>query len=294
MNASDLNDTCRRHLAEGERAGMRYRLTVPRDSVSGHIGFDMGRNAGTSLDFKDYREYQPGDDLRHIDWHAFARTDRLTVKLYREEVSPHVDIVLDGSSSMALENTEKARAALGLSALLAVAAVNARCTASGWLAGNGIRRVSAGTEQPSLWNGVELDYRGNPADAFGSAPAWRRRGIRIFISDLLWPGEPRLVLQRLSEGAATVIVIQLLARSEAEAPLPGSTTLIDVETDEALELFVDSEARARYARALAEHQQNWHRACRQAGALIATVVAEDIAGAWKLDALENAQILGAA
>lgn len=289
-----MNELFRKHLTEGERAGMQYSLVVPRESASGLVGFDMGRKAGSSLDFKDYREYQPGDDLRHIDWHAYARTDRLSVKLYREEVSPHVDIIIDGSRSMALENSAKARATLGLAAVFAMAAANAKCTHCAWIASQTFRRVIGGHERPTLWDGIDFDYGGNPMEAFFAPPGWRRNGIRVFISDLLWPGEPLGVLQRLSEGSAAVIVVQLLAKADIEPPPPGSTSLIDVENDGLLELFIDTVTRTRYSKALSDHQQNWHRFCTQTGAFMATIEAEKVTEDWRLGPLEEAQILGIA
>lgn len=286
-----MNDLLRDYLVEGEHAGMRYLLIVPRESFSGLVGADMGRKAGSSLDFKDYREYQPGDDLRHVDWHAYARTDRLTIKLYREEVAPHVDIILDGSRSMALENTRKAQATVGLAAIFAMAAANAKCTHSAWIAAQGFRRINGGHERPALWDGIDFDYGGNPIEAFATAPGWRRNGIRVFISDLLWPGEPLTVLQRLADGAATVIIIQLLAKADIEPPPPGSTSLVDVENKEMLELFVDALTRNRYSKALSDHQQNWQRFCSQTRAFLAIVEAEKVVENWKLDPLEEGQIL---
>jgi uncharacterized protein (DUF58 family) len=229
-----------------------------------------------------------------VDWHAYARSDRLTIKLYREEVAPHVDIILDGSRSMNLEATGKARAALGLAAVFAMAAANARCTHGAWLAAEGMRRVGAGHERPSLWEGVDFDYGGNPWEALSAPAGWRRNGIRIFISDLLWPGEPLAALQRLAEGAAATVIVQVLARADTEPPPPGSTALLDVETGERLDLFVDEATRARYTRALADHQQNWRRFCLQTGAILALLEAENIAQDWRLDPLEAARILATA
>ena len=90
-------------LRDGEKLGLRYALQIPQVAASGIVGSRLGRRAGSSIDFQDYREYQPGDDLRFIDWGIYARTDRLSIKLFREEVTPHLDLVLDGSRSMNLE-----------------------------------------------------------------------------------------------------------------------------------------------------------------------------------------------
>src|SRR4051794_14097653 len=115
----------RRYLVEGERAGLRYALGVPKHAPVGLSGSTLGHRAGSSLEFKDHRDYQPGDDLRHIDWSAYARTDVLSVKLYREEVTPHLDVVVDCSKSMTLEGSSKGPATVALAAFFASAARNA-------------------------------------------------------------------------------------------------------------------------------------------------------------------------
>src|SRR6202012_2601784 len=139
-------------LREGEKLGMRYALQVPQVAASGVVGSRSGRRAGSSIDFQDYREYQPGDDLRFIDWGIYARSDRLTVKLFREEVAPHLDLVLDGSRSMGLEQTRKAEVAGVLAALLATSAANAQCSQAIWLSGEGFQRLPNDTLPPSAWD----------------------------------------------------------------------------------------------------------------------------------------------
>jgi uncharacterized protein (DUF58 family) len=77
-----------------------YQLGLPRTPGSGRSGELLGRGTGTSLEFQEYREYMPGDDIRHLDWSAYARSDSLMVRLYREEISPRMDVLLDVSRSM--------------------------------------------------------------------------------------------------------------------------------------------------------------------------------------------------
>jgi uncharacterized protein (DUF58 family) len=279
-------------LLEGEAAGMRYALAVPRSTASAMSGMQLGERAGSSLEFRDHRDYQPGDDLRRIDWNAFARSDKLTVKLYREEISPHLDIVLDGSRSMALEASAKMQATVGLAAVLAVAAENAGYTHNAWLAREGCAPVTNGTNRPSAWSGIEFDVRSNPVDAFTRLPPrFSRMGMRAFISDLLWLGEPMSVLQHLAQNASSMVVIQVLANADVDPPERGRVRLIDSETDQQREIFIDDSAIKRYRDALARHQQNWHRACRQAGAVMVNIVAEEIIAGWNLEALVKAEIL---
>src|SRR5204863_2114122 len=125
-----------------EQLGARYALQIPQVAASSVIGSRLGRRAGSSIDFQDYREYQPGDDIRFIDWGIYARTDRLNIKLFREEVTPHLDLVLDGSRSMNLEGSAKPRGASTLAALLATAAANAQCSHAVWLSGEGFNRLA--------------------------------------------------------------------------------------------------------------------------------------------------------
>src|SRR5215831_2971172 len=100
------------------------RLALPRTPAGGRLGERLGTGTGSSLEFQDYRQYAPGDDLRHVDWAAYARSEVLTVRLYREEVAPRIDLVLDVSRSMTV-TVPKARAYGELCALLACGCASA-------------------------------------------------------------------------------------------------------------------------------------------------------------------------
>lgn len=285
-------DHFRDYLSEGVRVGQQYALRLPRQTPRGAMGLALGQRAGSSLEFKDYRDYQIGDDLRHIDWNAFARSDQLSIKLYREEITPHLDLVLDISRSMALEGTAKERATLALTAFLATAAANAGFGCAVWLMSDGFRPLQGGNASPALWSEFELNHRGSPAEVLArGAPAWRPRGLRVLVSDLLWVGEPLSALRRFTEGAAAAAVIQLLAEADAHPPEEGALRLIDAETEQRREIHVDAVIVRRYREGLARHQQNWHQACRGCGAIFTTVVAEMLLRDWRLDELIAAEFL---
>lgn len=287
-----MNNSYREFLLAGERVGMRYALAVPRTTSAALAGLQMGQRAGSSLEFKDHRDYQPGDDLRRIDWNAFARSDKLTVKLFREEISPHLDVILDGSRSMAVEPGAKAGAAVALAAALAVAAENAGYSHSAWLTREWCAPVGNSGSRPSVWEEINFDHPGHPAESFANAPPkLRQQGLRILISDLLWLGEPLQLLQQLSQGAAAVVVIQLLANADANPAERGRVRLIDSETEERREIFIDDAAIHRYREALTRHQQNWNHACRQTGATMVEMIAEQVLAGWNLEALVKAEVL---
>jgi uncharacterized protein (DUF58 family) len=285
-----MDATLRQALRDGEQLGLRYALQIPQVAASGLTGSRPGRRTGSSIDFQDYREYQPGDDLRFIDWGIYARTDRLTVKLYREEVTPHLDLVLDGSRSMNLEGTAKAVATAKLSALLATAAANAQCTQAVWLSGEGFQRLANDTLMPSAWDRLELDSQRTLDQSFDIlSPKLRRLGVRVLVSDLLWPGEPLQILRRLRDGAAALFVIQLLGRDDATPPEHGNLRVVDSETGEESEIYIDSGIAKQYSDNLARLQQAWADACRQCGAHMTTLIAEDLESS--LPELEAMQLL---
>lgn len=287
-----MNASLRRFLALGERLGQRYALAIPQSAFAGRVGSLLGRQAGSSIDFQEHRDYQPGDDLRRIDWNIYARSDRLVVKLYREEVNPHLDLLLDGSRSMALPQTGKSAALCWLSSILAVAAQNAGCTHSVWLGQHGFRRLDNDRGQPSIWNGIAFEGTQSLAGVFHQMrPSLRHQGIRILLSDLLWPGDPLVVLRQLAQEAASVWVVQLLGREDVELPESGSLRLLDSETGEELDLYLDASAAEQYRQAMARHQQSWHQACRQTRARLITMTADNILSTQSLKPLEDAGLL---
>jgi uncharacterized protein (DUF58 family) len=284
----NMDARLRKYLAEGEQAARRYSLGIPRHAPVGVSGTTLSNRAGSSLEFKDHRAYEPGDDLRHIDWHAYARTDQLTIKLYREEVIPHIDIVLDGSRSMDLEDTEKGGGGVALAAFFAGAAGRAGYSHTAWLMTERFTPIANGKASPALWDGVRFDHVGGPGPG---SPTWRPRGTRVLISDLLWLGDPLTTLRPFSERSAVTVVVQLLARADVEPPEGKSLRLVDSETGELREIHVDAVAARRYREGLARHQENWHLACRQVGATFLSVVAEDLLRDWNLDELVAAEVL---
>lgn len=287
-----MDPAIKQSLQDGEKLGLRYTLQIPQ-VASGSSGSRSGRRAGSSIDFQDYRDYQPGDDLRFIDWGIYARTDRLTVKLFREEVAPHLDIILDGSRSMNLEQTAKAGAAAKLAALLATAAANAQCSQAVWISGEGFKRLPNDTLPAPAWDKMEWDSRRTPSQSLEiMPPKCRKLGVRALISDLLWPGEPLPVLQRLREGAAALYVIQLLARADVTPPEHGNLRVVDSETGHENEIYIDSMLVKQYASNLATLQQCWADACRQCGARMTTLIAEDMENS--LGELEAIQLLAPA
>jgi uncharacterized protein (DUF58 family) len=289
-----MSDDLRQALIDGEIAGARYRLAPPDNAPGGLAGAHLGQGAGSSLEFMEHRTYQPGDDIRQIDWSAYARTDRLIVKQYRREVVPHLDLALDASASMALPGSGKPRASLALAALLACAAERAGYTHRLWLARDRIDPVAASDAPPSQWPDEVLHFRGkaNPEAAMArTPPPFRPRGVRILVSDLLWAGDPAAFVKRFAAGAATTAVVQVLARADADPQLTGEVRLVDSETGLARDLTIDDAALARVRRRLTDLQTDWARATRRVGGVFCPVTAETFLADWRLPELTATELL---
>ncbi len=245
------------------------------NKVAGADGRRVGTHTGNALEFAEYREYKPGDDIRRLDWGVFARSEQLMVRQFNEEVDPRCDIVIDESASMSAPES-KGHAALGLAALLAAAAVNAGFSLNVWHAAEEWERERS-PESPLDWRPVEFMSAMNPGEsAQNFSGRMLLRGIRIVISDFLWTSVPEDFLKRVSQGARKTILLRL------DFPLPlteadfGPLEIIDSETDESKEFLLDAKVLENYSRKRLTHQELWNRAAVRNGAEIVEILPEEI------------------
>ena len=240
---------------------------MPRTPLRGRVGERLGSGTGSSLEFQDYRPYVPGDDLRHVDWAAYARSEVLAVRLYREEVAPRIDLVLDVSRSMGVTDS-KLRAYGELSALLA-------CACASTVADS---RVITSPLQPQSLHVAEDIERFLACDAARSALeedrlALRRRSLRLVVSDFLFPHDPEALVARLARDCAALAIVQFTSRDEAEPVVEGGRRLVDVEGRGELDLVIDEQAIEDYRIRFGRLRLGLSRAARCAGASFAHVVA---------------------
>jgi len=250
------------------RAAAAFRLATPRTPVGGRLGERLGSGTGSSLEFQDYRHYAPGDDLRHVDWAAYARSDVLTVRLYREEVAPRLDLVLDVSRSMTVTQ-DKARAYGALMGLLACACASTDTD---------VRVVTSSTAEPSHLHRPEEIERFLSCDASSSALEaaqlpLRRRSLRLVVSDFLFPHDAEALVGRLAREGAWLALIQLTLREEAEPPIDGGRRLIDAEGRGELDLVIDDAATRHYRARFGRLRSGLSIATRRVGARFAYVPA---------------------
>ena len=250
------------------RAAAAFRLAMPRTPIGGRVGERLGAGTGSSLEFQEYRPYVNGDDLRHVDWAAYARSELLAVRLYREEVAPRIDIVIDVSRSMAVSEL-KLRAYGELSALLA-------CACASTVGDSRVVTAAGGEPQP-LRTPEDIE-RFLACDAtlsafeHGHLPL-RRRSLRVVVSDFLFPHDADALVSRLARDAAWLAIVQLTLPDEADPATEGGRRLVDVEGRGELDLVIDEQAISDYRARFHRLRLGLATASRRVGGRFAHIVA---------------------
>ena len=278
-------------LESAELSGQRFHLNLSSRFAGGQGGGKYGNKTGQSLEFVEHREYQPGDDIRQVDWSAVARSDKLTIKLFREEITPHIDLLLDLSASMNI-NKEKFNALASLTAIMIKASNNSGYTNNSWLIKDLCRRVEPVNLPINKWVDFEANSKNNTGKTICDFPPKLINGaVRVLISDLFWDQEPLGVLRRLADGAAAVIVIQLVSSQDINPEIYGNMRVIDSESGEALELICDEALVAEYKANFDKHSQYWKECCTKSGAIYCFVEAEKFLKDFVPDELIKNEIL---
>jgi uncharacterized protein (DUF58 family) len=251
------------------------RLRTRKEFLGSQSGSYSSPRRGTSLEFADYRRYAPGDDLRYLDWGIYARSDRLYVKLFREEVDLFVYVFLDASASMGFPSIqEKFLPASHLAAALSYVVLANQDHVKIHLLGG-----TSGASASPFYRGrrrlvdcVQFTTGTKPGGAVDMAAdlarhlqKLRRPGKAILISDMLMPpASYQKGLNLLRAFNLDIAVIQVLARAEVEPPFDrGGVSLVDSETGAELTLEWNSGARQSYQSRLAQHNSQIRSFCHQ-------------------------------
>ncbi len=216
-------------------------------------GERRSRRKGQSVEFADFRNYVPGDDLRLIDWNLYARLDQLFLKLFLEEEDLHFFALVDASESMNFGDPTKLHVAKQLAAALgyvglcradrvSVAALGPqgrsapilRGRASLWKMLQYLESVDSGTNV-SLYDGVkDFSIRNSGT------------GVAVLLTDLMDKQGYESALRMLIGRRMDVFVMHILSPEEIDPPLRGDRKLIDVEDGDAAEVTINSYVLEKY------------------------------------------------
>ncbi len=249
------------------------RLSIGLTERLGAVGYSGGRKSsakGSSLEFSDFREYIPGDDLRRVDWNGYGRFDKLYLKLFLEEKQAAVNLFLDTSKSMDFGG--KIAMAKALAASLAYIAAGGgdrtQIFAFGEKAGAqklGITKKGQLAETLDFLDGLEpgggTDYLRAIRERSGLG-----RGVSIILSDFLSEQAPWDAVKLLQEKKQEVYLLRILTPEEIEPQRGGMVRLVDSETGETRDLELSDHAVSAYKQALRQQESALREFCWQRGA----------------------------
>ncbi len=249
---------------------------IAKTVVNGFVsGLHRSPDYGFSQEFAEYRAYVPGDDLRHVDWNVYARTERAYLKKYRGETNCQLTILLDASNSMrqnshAVSKIDYARYA---AASLSYLATQQRDAAGLIVFDDEVRHyVPPSTRQGQLHrllHGLEIaepnartDY-GKPFHMFQESI--RRRGIVAVFSDF-WEQPETIVrtIEPLRYRGNDVVLFHVLDPEEIKPSFRDPVVLIDLETQESMEVTPDY-ARHEYRPKIDAHMEAIRTKARASG-----------------------------
>ncbi|MEW6320317.1 MAG: DUF58 domain-containing protein [Acidobacteriota bacterium] len=199
---------------------------------------------GFNAEFSQYRRYHPGDDLKHVDWKAFARTDRLFTRQFRETTSMGVLFALDISRSMGLPRSGSKLMTAAVAAGALATLVIDQGDAAGVLAlGEATHYVPPRSGSHHLQVALATLARLEPGAAVPPAVTlrrvaalMRRPGLVVVFSDFYEDAEALSEVRRLTRAGHEVIVVQLTSRDELELTASDATEFIDVETEQRIDV----------------------------------------------------------
>lgn len=239
-----------RFLDPAVLAGITSLDLLAKTVVDGFVaGLHRSPDFGFSQEFAEYRAYTPGDDLRHVDWNLFARTERCYLKRYRGETNSQLTVLLDASNSMQYSSgpPKKMDYARFIAASLFYLAIRNQRDAAGLIVfDDEVREYIRPSTRPGqlarLFAGLETaeprartDYA-KPLRHFQNF--LHRRGIAIVISDFY--EEPQTILRTIAPlrfRGHEVVLFHILDPQEIRPVLKNSAVLVDLETEREMEVI---------------------------------------------------------
>src|SRR4051794_33406312 len=230
---------------------------------------------GFSVEFTEYRQYSPGDDLRYLDWKLFARSDRYYLKRFEDETNLRAWLLVDLSRSMGFGSLAYDKAAYARTAAATIAYfLSLQRDGVGLITFDAaIQEFLPARFRPGhlhrLMMALERAPAGQATDLVAPleqiAQTARKRGLVVLLSDLLAPlEEVETRLGYLRSRGHEVVVMRVLDPAEVEFPFQEAALFQDVESGR--ELYVDPQlARERYRQRFAEHAAGLSRTCNKLG-----------------------------
>jgi uncharacterized protein (DUF58 family) len=238
-------------------------LLTRRPLATGRPGRRRSPQAGSSMEFADYRRYAPGDDFRRIDWRAYARLERLFLRVFEAEENITISILIDSSDSMHYGTPAKIQLATLIAAALAYIALKCEDTVVvGALTDRLAAYRKAGSGTNAIWSvGEFLNQlpRSGKTDLnkalYDLGRVTSSPGLSIVISDFLAPGGYQTGVRALRQLRQEVALLQILAPDELEPELQGDWRLRDSEGNGTIDVSISAQILQAYRQRLSAFTQ---------------------------------------
>ncbi len=247
---------------------------VSRKVFRGRLkGERRSRRKGQSVEFMDYRNYVPGDDLRFLDWNLYARLDKLFLTLFLEEEDLHFYALIDSSESMNFGEPTKLFVAKQLAAALGfVGLCRADRVKLQTIAGPHSLNAPVLRGRANLWRMLDYLNKLEPGHNGPLAEGVRQfclrntgKGIVVLITDLMDKSGYEAALRMLLARQMDVYVIHVLSPAELDPDLTGDLRLVDCEDQDFTEVTVSRPLLNRYKRTLAAFVDGAREFCTRRG-----------------------------
>ena len=259
-----------------------------KNNVAGLFGGNhQSKSYGSSCEFADYRDYIPGDDITKIDWNAYARFDKLFLKLYLDERQMHTRIYIDASRSMEHGDSKKAAQALRLAAAIAYLSVCAMDKVSVYIVREKqvheviVGMVGREAFVSSIHKLNEIEFSGDSyiSDAILPEKVGYGDGMSVIISDFLTDNDYETAIDHLVSKKRHVFCMQVLSKEELNPLIRGKVHFFDAEDiNKTYRKHIDKEIAKAYKMALEYATGRIKTYCASRGADYLLVSAEDSVG----------------
>jgi len=262
-------------LIERARA---LRLVARRVAPAGRWADQRSPDRGAGLEFRDFRPYASGDDLRAIDWNVYRRLGRVVIRLFEELEDLPVYLLPDLSRSMWLEDPPRAHAALIATVALAAIGLDQHDTvgifpfaedletAARPRSGRGRLLEIARTLEMRAAEAARTPRRTNLVRSLHRLRGLGLRpGLAVIASDFFDPAGVDAIIAELKRLRHRVVLVPIVRATDREPDLDGDLRLRDCETAERYDVSVTREVRERYRQAYDRFMEKLRLFCRQRG-----------------------------
>lgn len=247
-------------------------LKLKSNAVSQASGKRKSKIKGNSLDYSDFRAYVQGDDIKKIDWKAYARNEKTNIKLYDEEKQSKISILLDCSKSMDYGENEENKLLYGklLASALSYIYIKNDDSVDIFSFKENINAVILNTCNKFKFNNLVKALNEEKADkmtAFDSLKLnmVKDKALVFVLSDFYTENGYKALAKKLQKKNCRLVFLHILTKKETDPDLNGNFILNDIESLEKKSAFIGQEQISEYKKILAEHKNNIKNFCQKRG-----------------------------